>query len=75
MIVILIVICSMVYTVFSNVFGVFVMLVSATKPSDKLNPHMPSGPVHPYQLDESIPILGVSGVFFHFYSISNRYSY
>ena len=52
--VILIVICSMVYTVFSIVFGVFVMLVSATKPSDKLNPHMPSGPVHPYQFDESI---------------------
>ena len=40
----------------------------------EINPHLPSGPVHPYQLYESISNLGVSGVLFHFYSISNRYS-
>ena len=40
-----------------------------------LYPHLPSGPVHPYQLDESIYNLrGVPDVLFHFYSISNRYS-
>ena len=33
--------------------------------SGALNTHLPSGPVHPYQF----PTLGVSGVFFHFYSI------
>ena len=38
-----------------------------------INPHLPSGTAHPYQLDESISNLGVSGVLF-FYSISNRYS-
>ena len=31
-----------------------------------INPHLPSGPVHPHQLDESISILGVSGVLFIF---------
>ena len=39
------------------------------------NQHLPSGPVHPYQLDESISnILGVSGILFHFYYILNRNS-
>ena len=35
-----------------------------------VNPHLVSGLVHPYQLDESFPTLGLSGVRFHFYSIS-----
>ena len=68
--VILMVICSMVYTVLSIVFGIFVMLVSATKASDKLNSHLPSGPINPYQLDESISNLRsvwcTFSFFFHF---------
>ena len=40
-----------------------------------LIPNKPIGLVHPYQLDESISILGMSGVPFHFYSILNRHSY
>ena len=40
-----------------------------------LNPHLPSGPVHPYQLDKSISCFrDVWCAFFHFYSISNIYS-
>ena len=32
---------------------------------------MLNGLFHPYQMDESISSLGVSGVLFHLYSISN----
>ena len=39
-----------------------------------INLNSRSGPVHPYQLTSALPVLGVSGVLFHFYSISNRYS-
>ena len=35
------------------------------KEKNNVNPHLPYGPVDPYQLDESISILGVSGVLFH----------
>ena len=37
------------------------------------NPYLPSGPVHPYQPNKSISNLGVSDVFFIFYSVSDRY--
>ena len=46
-----------------------------------INPHLPSGPVHSYQLDSILisctsllPILGVPSVLFHFYCIFSRYS-
>ena len=35
-----------------------------------INPHLPGGPVHPYQLASPFPILGVYAVLFHFYSIT-----
>ena len=35
--------------------------------SEKFNPHLPSGPVHPYQLDESVSNFGVSGALFHYF--------
>ena len=41
---------------------------------NQFNPHLPSGPVHPYQLDKSISNFRGAGVLFHFYSILNRYS-
>ena len=44
------------------------------QPDNIINPHLLSGLFHPYQLDDPFPILGVFGVLFHFYSISNRYS-
>ena len=44
---------------------------SLTSEEDQLNPHLPSRPVHPYQLDESFSNLkGVRCTFFHFCSIS-----
>ena len=38
------------------------------------NPQLPSGSVHPYHWTSQFPVLGVSDVLFHFYSISNIYS-
>ena len=38
------------------------------------NPQLPSGSVHPYYWTSQFPVLGVSDVLFHFYSISNIYS-
>ena len=40
----------------------------------RINPHLPNEPIHPYQLDESIPNLGVSGAFFYFDFIFDRIS-
>ena len=39
-----------------------------------INPYMPNGLFHPYQLDESTYNLGVSGAFFYFDFIFNRIS-
>ena len=46
--------------------------VFATPASLVMNPHLPSGPVHPYQLDESIPNFRGVWCTFSFYSVSNR---
>ena len=37
-----------------------------------VNPYLPSGLFHPYQLDSPFSKSGVSGVLLHFYSTSNR---
>ena len=37
------------------------------------NPLLTSGSVHPYQLDESIVVSGVSGEYFHFLLFINLY--
>ena len=50
----------------------FFILTVATRCT--FNPYMTSGPVHPYQLNESISNLGVYGILFYFYSIVNRNS-
>ena len=53
---------------------IVVMMPNPSMSSILFNPHLPSGPVHHYHLDESIfNIRGVC-VLFHFYSVSKRYS-
>ena len=37
-------------------------------PKNKINPFMPNGTSHPYQLDQSISILRIVGCYFSFYS-------
>ena len=38
----------------------------------QFNPFLPNGISHPYQLDQSIPILRVVGCYFSFYTYINR---
>ena len=50
---------------FCDQFGVTLGCGHSVISGNLLNPHLPSGPVHPYQLDESTSNLGVPSVLFH----------
>ena len=60
-----------VYSLFAIIKDILGVVVFRSR---QLNPSLPSGPVHPNRLEESIFNFSVSGVLFHFYFIFYRNS-